>query len=84
MGGRPLKLRWRYPEKQRMRGEDCNPSGGPRGGRLMESWGPVAVVLIDQAICRALSVQLGDAQVKYWRINHVGRMAGGSRAAQRP
>ena len=47
VGGRPLKLRWRYPEKQQMRGEDCNPGGGPRGGRLMESWGPVAVVLID-------------------------------------
>lgn len=82
--GRPLKLRGRYPEKQWMRGEDCNPGGGPRGGLLMESWGLVAVVLIDLAICRALSVQLGDAQVKYCRINHVGRTARGSRAAQRP
>lgn len=50
----------------------------------MESWGPVAVVLIDLAICQALSVQLGDAQVKYCRIDRVGRMAGGSHAAQRP
>lgn len=54
MAGRPLKLRSRYPEKQWMRGEDCNPGGGLRGGLLMESWGLGAVVLIDLAIYRAL------------------------------
>lgn len=62
----------------------CAISGGPRGGLLIESQGLVAVVLIDPVIRGALSVQLRDAQVKYCRIDRVGRMAGGSRAAQRP
>lgn len=57
--------------------------GVPGGGLLIESRGLVAVVLIDLVICRALSIQLRDTQVKYCRIDRVGRMAGGSRAARR-
>lgn len=58
--------------------------GVPGEGLLIESRGLVAVVLIDLVICGTLSVQLRDTQVKYCRIDCVGRMAGGSCAAQRP
>lgn len=56
----------------------------PGEGLLIEFGGLAAVVLIDLVICGALSVQLGDTQVKYCRIDRVRRMAGGSLAAQRP
>lgn len=62
----------------------CKARGVPGEGLLIESRGPVAVVLIDLVICGALSVQLRDMQVKYCRIDRVGKMAGGSSAAQRP
>lgn len=59
----------------------CACSGSP-GGLLIEFWGLVAVVLIDLVIMQGF-VQLRDTQVKYCRIDRVGRMAGGSGAAQR-
>lgn len=56
----------------------CAHPKGPRGVFLIESRGLVAVVLIDLVICGALSVQLGDTQVKYSDIDHVKRLAAGS------
>lgn len=50
----------------------------PREVFLIESRSLVAVVLIDLVVCGALSVQLGDTQVKYSDIDHVKRMAAGS------
>lgn len=56
----------------------------PGEGLLIEFRDLVAVILIDLVVCGALSVQRRDMQVKYYRIDHVRRMAGGSCAAQRP
>ena len=54
----------------------CKAHRVPGEGLLIEFRGLVAVVLIDPVICGALSVQLRDTQVKYCRIDRVGRMAG--------
>lgn len=74
-----LHLRCSYGEQRQFSSEEglCPPLRS-QGDLRIESRALVVVVLIDLVICGALSLPLGDMQVKYCDIDRVRRMAAGS------